>query len=120
MKIEGTRTSPSVNIEKGIFEIKGRSIPEDSHDFFSPIVHEVQDYIKNPLENTILRFHLDYINSGSKKYLSNIISHFNDMYLEGKNVSIYWNYDYDDESIMELGKDLMGMTQIPFHMVEVS
>jgi hypothetical protein len=120
MKVEGTRTSPSVSIENGVVEVKGRSIPEDCHDFFSPIIHEVQDYLKNPPEKTLLRFHLEYINSGSKKYITNIIIQFNEIYLKGKDVKIIWNYDFDDDSIIELGSDLMGMVQIPFSMVEVS
>ena len=119
MKIEGTRTTPSVNIENGMFEIKGRSIPEDSHDFYSPITHVIQEYIKNPAETTELHFQLEYINSGSKKYITNILNYFNEMYLHGKEVQVFWNYDSDDESMLELGDDLKAMVQLPFHIIEL-
>jgi hypothetical protein len=119
MKIEGTKSSPSVSIENGIFEIKGRSIPEDTHDFYSPIIHVIQDYLKNPYENTVLQFHLEYINSGSKKYITNILSTFNEYYLHGNDVKIFWHYDFDDDSMLELGHDLQSMVKIPFQLIEV-
>jgi hypothetical protein len=119
MNIEGTGSTPSVRIENGIFEIKGRSIPEDTHEFFSPIVHVIQDYIKNPSENTVLQFHLEYINSGSKKYITGILSTFNEFYLQGKDVLVLWHYDFDDDSMLELGNDLRAMFKIPFQIIEV-
>ena len=119
MYIEGTKSTPNINISKGIFEIKGRSIPEDAFEFFAPVVHEVQAYLKNPMPKTELRFHLEYINSGSKKYITNYLAKFNDFYLDGHDVIVYWHFDHDDESMQELGNDLRSMIQIPFHIIEV-
>lgn len=119
MKIEGTRTSPFVSIENGNFEIKGKSIPEDPHEFYSPILHVIQEYLKNPYKNTVLRFQLDYINSGSKKYLINILLSFNEFYLRGNDVKIFWHYEMDDDSILDLGNDLRSMIRIPFQLIEV-
>jgi hypothetical protein len=119
MQIEGTKNTPGIHITEGIFEIKGRSIPEDAFDFYSPLLHEVQSYMENPNKKTELIFHLEYINSGSKKYITNILARFNDFYLNGHEVVIYWHFDYDDESMQELGNDLRSMIQIPFHIIEV-
>ncbi len=119
MKIEATGHTPSVRIENGIIEIKGRSIPEDSHDFYAPIVHLIQEYLKDPHENTVLQFHFEYINSGSKKYITNILYTFNEFYLQGKDVTILWYYDSDDESMEELGNDFQQMVNIPFRMLAV-
>jgi len=119
MFIEETKNTPSLSISEGIFEIKGRSIPEDAYEFYLPLITETQSYMENPLDKTEIRFHLEYINSGSKKYITNFLSKFNDFYLSGKQVVIYWHYDYDDESMQELGIDLKSMIQIPFHIIEV-
>jgi hypothetical protein len=119
MFIEGTKNSPSISVSDGIFEIKGRSIPEDAFEFYSPLLHKAQDYMKSPKEKTELRFHLEYINSGSKKYITNFLAKFNEFYLGGNNIIIYWHFDYDDESMQELGNDLRSMIQIPFHIIEV-
>ena len=120
MHIEGTKTSPSIDVEDGIFEIKGRSIHEDAHDFYSPLHKELSKYIEHPKPKTEVSIHLEYINSGSKKYLTNFLAVLNEFYLEGNEVIIYWHFDYDDDSMQELGDDLKSMVQIPFHIVEVN
>ncbi len=119
MDIEGTRSTPSVHIEPGKIEIKGRSIPEDSFDFYNPVVSAIKDYFEAKEQNTQVDFHLEYINSGSKKFITNILHYCDQCYLNGKNIKINWYYDSDDESIQELGNDLRTMIKIPFLMIEV-
>jgi hypothetical protein len=120
MNIEGTRSTPSVLIEPGIIEVKGRSIPEDSFEFYNPVLNAIHDYFNNNELKTEIHFHLEYINSGSKKFITNILSVSNDFYQKGRNINIQWHYDSDDESMQELGNDLRGMLQIPFHLIEVN
>ena len=120
MHIERTKSSPSIDVKDGIFEIKGRSIPEDAYEFYAPLQKELSLYIENPKPKTEIRFHLEYINSGSKKYLTNFLAKFNEFYLEGNEVIIYWHFDYDDDSMQDLGNDLKSMIQIPFYIAEVN
>ncbi len=119
MDIEGTRTTPSVHIERGKIEIRGRSIPEDAFDFYNPVLHAVEEYFNTEEGTTELHFHLEYINSGSKKFITTILGAVNRYYQKGRNIVIRWYYDSDDESILELGNDLRVMIQIPFHMISV-
>ena len=119
MNIEGTRTTPSVHIEPGKIEIKGRSIPEDSFEFYNPVIHAIQDYFRSNELKTEMHFQLEYINSGSKKFITNILSSSNEFYKKGKDIIIRWHFDSDDESMEELGNDLRGMLQVPFHLIEV-
>jgi hypothetical protein len=119
MDIEGTRTTPFIHIEPGKIEIKGRSIPEDSFEFYSPVLHAVEEYFKSGDPRTEIHFHLEYINSGSKKFITNILGNCNKHFLNGRNIQIQWFYDSDDESMQELGNDLKVMIQIPFNMISV-
>lgn len=119
MHIEGTRTSPSIDAKEGVFEIKGRSIPEDAYEFYAPLLRELSLYIENPQTKTEVHFHLEYINSGSKKYVTNFLAKLNEFFNKGNEVIVYWHYDYDDESMEELGADLKSMIQIPFQIIEV-
>ena len=120
MLIEGTKNTPSVLIEKGLLEIKGRSIPEDAYEFYAPVLNEIQAGLQLTFGQTEIRFHLEYINSGSKKYISNILGVLDKLYLSGKDMVIYWHFDYDDDSMCELGNDFRNMLQIPFHVIEVN
>jgi len=119
MDIEGTRTTPFVHFEPGKIEIKGRSIPEDSFEFYNPVLHAVDEYFKSGDARTEIHFHLEYINSGSKKFITNILGNCNKHFLNGRNIVIQWFYDSDDESMQELGIDLKVMIQIPFNMFAV-
>lgn len=115
--VEETKITPFISIEKGKVMIKGRSIPEDSFEFYEPVLKACQDYILNPPPNTEISIHLDYVNSGSKKFLTNILSVFEGSYLQGNNYNIRWYYDVDDESIHDLGNDLKGIIKIPFQII---
>jgi len=116
--VEETRITPSISIEKGIVNIKGRSIPEDAFAFFNPVLKACEEYIKDPPENTDINVHLDYVNSGSKKFLTNILSVFERCYLKGSNFIINWYYDADDEAMHDLGIDLKGIMKIPLQIIE--
>ena len=119
MIIKGTKNTPSVRIDEGIIEIKGRSIPEDAFDFYSPIQNEIQTTLPQAKGKTEINLHLEYINSGSKKFLTTILGNLEEMYLKGQDIVIYWHYDYDDDSMLELGNDFRSMIQAPFHIIEV-
>jgi len=115
--IEETKTTPFISIEKGKIKIKGRSIPEDSFEFYEPVLQACNEYVQNPPQKTEIDIHLDYVNSGSKKFLTNILTVFEASYFQGNNYQINWHYDVDDESIHDLGNDLKGIIKIPFRIV---
>ena len=111
--VKETRTTPLIKIDKGEIIIKGRSIPEDAFEFFEPVLDACRKYVEKPAKHTTIDIHLDYVNSGSKKYLTNILTVFEKSYLEGNGYEINWTYDVDDEAMMDLGHDLKGIIKIP-------
>jgi len=74
----GTHNVPDVNLDagKGMIVIKGKSIQEHTTAFYQPILEWIDKYVKNPAEETIIDFHLEYYNSASKKYLLEILERF--------------------------------------------
>ncbi len=120
MNIEGTNTTPAISIEPGLIRIIGRSIPEDSAEFYEPVLAAVHDYIKRKEAHTEIHIHLEYINSGSKKYITNTLGVCNESFLSGQSISVQWLYDYDDESMEELGNDLRNLLNIPFEIREIN
>jgi hypothetical protein len=112
-QIEVTKITPYVFIDKGEIIIHGRSIPEDSFEFYEPVVEACREYVRKPAKHTVVRIHLDYVNSGSKKYLTNILTILEESYFSGYSYEIIWVYDIDDEAIYDLGNDLKGIIKIP-------
>jgi hypothetical protein len=111
--VNETKTTPFVLIDSGEITIKGRSIPEDSFEFYEPVLQACKSYIEKPAKHTSVTVHLEYINSGSKKYLTNIFNILEKSYLDGHGYDITWIHDIDDEALFDLGNDLKGIIKIP-------
>jgi hypothetical protein len=106
------------NPESGLMKIEGRSIPENPGDFFDPLIEWLEEYFKNPVENTRFDMNLEYVNSGSSKYLLGIFRILKKKHDEGKICSINWFYEEDDEAIYSLGEHYKNTIKIPFNLIE--
>ncbi len=106
------------NPETGIMKIEGRSIPENPGDFFDPLIDWLEEYFSNPIELTRFELNLEYVNSGSSKYLLGIFRILKKKHDEGKNCSINWYYEEDDEAIYSLGEHYKNTIKIPFNLIE--
>jgi len=106
------------NPETGLMKIEGRSIPENPGDFFDPLIEWLEAYFANPTEVTRFDLNLEYVNSGSSKYLLGIFRILKKKHDEGKQCVINWYYEEDDEAIYSLGEHYRNTVKIPFHLVE--
>ena len=116
--IKGTGNTPEVDFLPGKIKISGRSIPEDAFAFFQPIVQWIENYIANPEDHTKVILRIEYINSGSNRYIFKILKLLDDCYLKGKKVTVNWLYEEDDDTIKCLGHDLKTLLQVPFNLLE--
>ena len=121
MKIEGTNITPSVEFdaETGLLNLKGRSIPENSLDFYQPIYSWLDEYIANPASKTIMNVQLDYFNTSSSKCILDILKRVDKIDDAGHDVLIKWYYDESDEDMMESGEDYMDLLEAPFELIEL-
>ena len=73
--IEGTPKTPTVKFDstEGVFEIKGRSIPENSVEFYKPLVDWLDTYKESPLTKTVVNVRLEYFNTSSSKCILDVI-----------------------------------------------
>ena len=118
--VDKTTDCPYVNFtEQGLLEIEGRSITEDVFSFWQPLVDWVEEYAKTPAEVTKAVFFLEYTNSSSNKYLSELMKRLEACATAGSKVEVIWKYEEDDESILMLGEDLKSLVSIPFHLQEM-
>jgi hypothetical protein len=118
--IKKSPSTPGVilNPETGIMKIEGRSIPENPGDFFDPIIEWLEAYFEHPVEITQFEMSLEYVNSGSSKYLLGIFRILKKKHDEGKQCEISWYYEEDDEAIFSLGEHYKNTIKIPFKLIE--
>ena len=116
LKIEGTEDSPKIILDPGenILEISGRSLPEDVNTFYEPILSWIEEYAKDPQENTVFNFKLTYFNTASSKVILDILTQFEEMIEEGRQVLVRWHFPEEDEDMQEAGKEFDEMIEVPF------
>jgi hypothetical protein len=119
IKIKGSDDTPNVILDKdnGVFEISGRSLPEDVAAFYEPILEWLEEYADNPLDKTIFNFKLEYFNTASSKLLLDVLLKLEDMFDDGKDIMVRWHYPDDDEDMEEAGEEYADIVEVPFEQV---
>ncbi|HPY68085.1 MAG TPA: DUF1987 domain-containing protein [Bacteroidales bacterium] len=121
IKIEGTPKTPTVRFDSsaGVFEIRGRSIPENSVEFYKPIVDWLDSYKENPLPKTIVNIRLEYFNTSSSKCILDVFKKLEAIHKAKNDVEVHWYYEEDDEDMLEAGEDYESIIRVPFKMIEI-
>lgn len=119
--INGTSKTPDVifDASSGMLEISGRSIPENSYQFYEPLLNWLDNYSQHPQTSTQLTFKLDYFNTSSSMYILGILKKLEKLHLSGHKTSVKWFYDSDDEDMLQTGEDLKQIVKLPIDMIEI-
>lgn len=110
--LEGTEDTPKILLDQknGIFEISGRSLPEDSAEFYKPVLEWLDVYIENPNPTTNWVFKLEYFNTASSKLILDVLSKLEDI----PNITVSWYFHEDDEDMEEAGEEFSELVELPF------
>lgn len=121
INIEGTPKTPTItmNPETGVVGIKGRSIPENSIEFYKPIVDWLEEYTKLPQPKTVVNVQLEYFNTSSSKCILDVFKKFEILKKDNNEVVINWYYEEDDEDMLEAGEDYESIIKVPFKMIQI-
>lgn len=117
--IESTNLTPGIKFdgEQGTFELKGRSIPENSLEFYQPVYEWLDAYLESPQDKTVVNVQFDYFNTSSSKCILDILKRIDRLDDMGKDVLIKWYYDENDEDMMEAGEDYSDLLEAPFELM---
>lgn len=131
LNIPATAKSPRVllDTDKNIFEIQGNSRPENVRDFYFPIIYKIRKYFEKVIDKNMVdefneksfkfNFKLDYFNSSSAKFISDILVLIRDFTEEGLNLKVNWYFADGDEDMMEVGEDFSEMISVPFNYIMI-
>ena len=114
--IQKTDSTPEITfLNKGELTIMGRSLPEDVHKFYDPLIEWVK---KLEVDKVKLDLKLEYLNTSStKKVLNLLMSLDNNDRVE--QVDVNWYYEYDDIEMEDLGEIYKEeLKRIKFHFIE--
>lgn len=117
--LEGSKKTPEIILDPaGEIQISGRSIHEDPAKFFEPLLHWVEEYSAVPIDVTTVNIKLEYFNSGSAKYILNILQLLAAVDDLGKQLQINWHYEEGDDDILERGEYYASILDTNFNFIE--
>ncbi len=120
--VEPTKCSPEIKFDPDlqVLEIKGKSYPENTFEFYAPVMKWLEDYIaSSPSGKTVLNMEIIYFNSSSSKFFFDFFDVIEEAADSGFQVEINWIYDPDNENALEAGEDFMeDFRDLDFRLVE--
>jgi len=119
LKLKGSEDTPAVILDaaSNIFELSGKSMPENVAAFYGPILAWIDEYGKKPNSETVVSFKLEYFNTASSKMIMDIMSKFEDISNKGNKVKMKWFYLEVDEDMLEAGEGYSEIVEVPFEMI---
>jgi len=103
-----------LDAQQGIFELTGRSLPEDATHFYNPIVDWIVKYAEEPNPDSEFVFRFEYYNTATSRTLIRLF----DEIAKVTNPTVVWYYDpadaEDEGDIDEVAQDLSALSGIPF------
>lgn len=128
--IPATDFTPYVNfmIETGILELSGVSRPEDVAGFYEGplewlcnLEESILDKSEYKYEIPELRFSfkMSYFNSGSSKYMIQILRRLKNLTRTGIDVKIDWYFEEGDDKMQDDGEDFAEAVELKFNYIEV-
>ena len=120
--IEPSASTPSVkfDVSQNHFEISGRSMPENSLKFYSEVLNWLKEHIEGLDQVMQLRVNLEYYNTGTYVRLMEIFNVLSELHTQGREVSVVWFYDNEDEEHLEDGKAYAEVVTVPFLFEELN
>ncbi len=121
LHIEGSAKTPSVSFDgqAGVLEMRGRSIPENSIEFFQPLIDWVDTYGATPNTKTQVDMKLEYFNTSSSKCILDLFKRLEKINNNDSEVIINWYYETDDEDMEEAGEDYAAIVGLDFKILEI-
>lgn len=118
--IQSATRTPYIHFDPvtGKFEMKGKSVPEDTSFFYKPVMEWLDEYLKHPAKTTALNIQLDYFNTSSAKYLVDIFRRIEQIGKQNKGeVMINWLYNELDIEMMESGEGYKSILKLNFNLI---
>ncbi|MDH4944832.1 DUF1987 domain-containing protein [Sulfurimonas sp. C5] len=106
LHLEATQYTPEITLDPaGTITMVGKSYPENTFDFYKPIMEWVENYFDgNTAKKTIINMEIIYFNSSSSKLFFDLFD-LVDENKESSKIVINWIYDKENESAQEAGED---------------
>ena len=107
LTLEATNSTPEIqaNYSNNTIEIRGKSYPENTFEFYQPLMDWVEAYFKTDQTKLKLTFEIQYFNSSTSKVFYDLFDLLEESRTNGKSIVVDWEFDPENVSAEEAGED---------------
>ena len=118
LNIPGSQSTPSITADwaSGRLVMRGDSYPENSFEFFGPVIDWIERYLKEGEAPLCLELHLVYMNTSSVKAMMDIFDLLEEFHGKGRQVRVDWIYDPRNERVLGLADEFREDCSFPFEI----
>lgn len=119
MKLEGTTSTPAVDFDAttGLLVLSGESYPENSFDFFKPLLDWVEAFLSKTEGPIRLQIGLTYMNTSSIKSMMDLLDLLEDAHAASREVTVTWYYDEENDRALEMAEEFREEVTLPFFVL---
>lgn len=119
LAIEATKSTPVIRFDphSGILNMGGESYPENSFEFFRPVLSWLSRFSAVHNGPVTLNLHLSYLNTGSTKCLMDMLDLLEESFLKGNTVAVNWFCDADNDRAVETAEEFKEEVTLPFQIL---
>ncbi len=116
---EKSTSTPNVNFDatNGHFTLSGESYPENSFEFFGPLLEWVENYLAESTGAVKLEIGLTYMNTSSIKSMMDLLDLLEEVHGDGREVTVTWFYDEENDRALEMAEEFREEVTLPFFVV---
>ena len=115
-ELRQTSSTPLVlaDQEQGRITMAGDSYPENPFEFFQPIIDGIENYLSQDTRPLHLELALVYLNTSSIRAMMDIFDRMEEAFQHGREVSVHWTFDPENERVGELADEFKEDCTFPF------
>ena len=119
LELASTTSTPSVRFfsESGLLELNGESYPENSFDFYKPLLDWVREFLETSSVSVRFKIGLTYMNTSSIKSMMDLLDLLEDAHATGREVTVTWYYDEENDRALEMAEEFREEVTLPFFLV---
>jgi hypothetical protein len=120
LEFQSSAKTPYVLLDPaGIVKFRGRSIPEDVSIVYEEILDWMKAYSDSPAPFTEIDVEMEYLNSGTSKYMLKILKVIKEIDSKGFDIKINWIYEEGDDDILERGEYYASILDLKINFIEM-
>jgi len=119
LAIQATISSPQVqgDAAQGLLCLSGESYPENTFDFFKPILAWATGFLARDRAPLTLELRLAYLNTSSIKCLMDLLDDLEEAHQAGRSIVVKWFYDAENDRALDLAEEFKEDLTLPFEII---